>query len=155
MQQLTPLQAFEKIKHYCVYQGRCHQEVRNKLYEYGLTSKDVEGIIVQLIEENLLNEERFAFSYVSGKVNIKKWGINKIKYQLKSKGISSYIINKAIASIVSETYDKNLEELISQKQRLMKKERQAIMQLKLLQFLLSKGYEASHIQQSIKRHFEK
>ncbi len=59
-QNFTPGQAIPKIKQYCAYQERCHAEVRDKLYSYGLYKKEVEPIISLLITENYLNEERFA-----------------------------------------------------------------------------------------------
>ena len=60
--------ALEKIKQYCAYQERCHSEVRNKLYGFGLNSEEIETIISTLIQENFLNEERFALAYAGGKL---------------------------------------------------------------------------------------
>ncbi len=56
----NPQQALQKLKHYCGYQERSHAEVKEKLYSFGLYKNDVETIISQLIEEDYLNEERFA-----------------------------------------------------------------------------------------------
>ena len=64
--------ALVKAEHYCAYQERAQQEIRDKLYEWGLWSDDVEGIISELIETNFLNEERFTQAYVSGKFRIKQ-----------------------------------------------------------------------------------
>ena len=62
--------AFRKIKHYCAYQERAHAEVKQKLYGYGLYKNEVEQLISQLIEENYLNEERFAIAFAGGKFQI-------------------------------------------------------------------------------------
>ena len=53
-------QAIQRIRHYCAYQERAQQEVRDKLYELGMTMDEVEEIMSDLIAENFLNEERFA-----------------------------------------------------------------------------------------------
>src|ERR1700693_812271 len=74
LQNLTPEQAIPKIKQYCAYQERCHAEVKDKLYSFGLHRKDVDEIIVLLIGENYLNEERFAIQYAGGKFRMKHWG---------------------------------------------------------------------------------
>ena len=82
VQNLTPKQAFPKIKQFCAYQERCHSEVKEKLYGYGLNKDDVEELISKLIEENYLNEERFAIVFAGGKFRSKNWGKVKIKYEL-------------------------------------------------------------------------
>jgi len=64
--------ALAKLRHYCAYQERCHQEVRSKLLKLGVRGYDLELIISELIEENFLNEERFARSYARGKFRIKR-----------------------------------------------------------------------------------
>ena len=55
---LTPAQALEKIKHYCAYQERCHAEVKDKLYAYGLTKNETDETLLYLIENNYLDEQR-------------------------------------------------------------------------------------------------
>jgi len=60
---LTPNEALNKIKLFCSYQERCHSEVKTKLFDFGLVVKDVDEILSKLIEENYLNEERFAILY--------------------------------------------------------------------------------------------
>ncbi|MEJ7684971.1 MAG: RecX family transcriptional regulator [Segetibacter sp.] len=74
---LTKEQALEKIKQYCGYQERCHSEVKDKLYSYGLQKNEVDEIISQLIENNYLNEERFAIQFAGGKFRMKNWGRKK------------------------------------------------------------------------------
>ena len=101
-QKFTPQQAVPKIKQYCAYQERCHVEVRDKLYSYGLIKPEVEEIIYTLITENYLNEERFAIHYAGGKFRMKQWGKNKIKLALKQKQISEYCIKKAL-KVIDET----------------------------------------------------
>src|ERR1041384_3800157 len=102
--ELTKEQAFKKIKQYCAYQERCHSEVREKLYSFELYKKDVEQIISQLIEENYVNEERFAIQYAGGKFRMKQWGKVKIKHALKQKQVSEYAIKKALKEINEKDY---------------------------------------------------
>src|SRR5687767_2477337 len=85
-----------KAQKYCAYQERCQQEVRSKLYGWGLWKEAVEGIIAELINENFINEERFAIAFAGGKFRIKKWGKTKIKLELKKRDISDYCIKQAL-----------------------------------------------------------
>ena len=90
-------QALQKLRHYCGYQERCHQEVKEKLYSLGLRKQDVETAIATLIEEDYLNEERFATQFAGGHFRLKQWGRVKIRFELKLKQVSEYNIKKALA----------------------------------------------------------
>lgn len=141
-QKLTPGQALQKIKHYCAYQERSHAEVKEKLYGFGLYKKEVEPIISTLIEENYLNEERFAIAYAGGHFRSKDWGRVKIKYQLKQKQVSEYCIKKALKAIDEEDYQKTLQRLFDQKLKTLKSEKNIFIKKRKLQdHLLQKGFE--------------
>jgi regulatory protein len=134
--------AFRKIKHYCAYQERAHAEVKQKLYGYGLYKNEVELLISQLIEENYLNEERFAIAFAGGKFRIKQWGKTKIKYELKLKQVSEYCIKKALKEISDEDYEKTLQKLTAEKLESLKSEKNIFTKRSKLQnYLVGKGYE--------------
>jgi regulatory protein len=137
----TPQQALAKIQDWCAYQERCQQEVRDKLYAFGLRSTDVETIIAQLISDNYLNEERFARAYAGGKFRIKKWGRIKIKAGLKAKRVSDYCIRKGLEEIEEREYRKTLQKLLNDKARLLAEKNRIRRKYKLLQFAFAKGYE--------------
>ena len=99
IKRLTKEQALPKIKHYCTYQERSHKEVKEKLYGFGLYKTDVEELLAQLIEEDYLNEERFAIQYAGGKFRMKQWGRVKIQSGLQERQVSTYCIRKAISAI--------------------------------------------------------
>ncbi|MFT3682375.1 MAG: regulatory protein RecX [Ferruginibacter sp.] len=149
-QKLTPQQAFPKIKQFCAYQERCHSEVQEKLYGYGLTGIEVGEIISRLIEENYLNEERYAIQFAGGKFRVKQWGRVKIKYELKQRNVSEYCIRKGLASIDNEAYFTTLEKLKEQKLQTLRGERNVFIKKRKLQdYLLSKGFEGSVIRESL------
>jgi regulatory protein len=142
---LTPDGAFTKIKHYCAYQERSHAEVKDKLYKYGLRKDDVETIISRLIEENYLNEERFAKQFAGGKFRLKKWGRVKISYELKQKRISQYNIKQGLEEIDEEQYQSLLRKLVADKWQKLKNEQHINRQVKTQQYLLQKGFELNLI----------
>jgi regulatory protein len=112
---LTPEMLRSKMEYYCAYQERCQQEVRNKLYELGGYTSDIEQTIAYLIENNFLNEERFAKAYAGGKFRIKHWGKIKIINELKSRYISSYCIKIALQQIDEDDYLDTLKKIIIKK----------------------------------------
>ena len=138
------------IIHYCNYQERCHNEVRNKLYELGCKTTEVNDLIALLIEKNLLNEERFARSYARGKFRIKHWGRNKIIQQLKLKKISDYCIKKGMSEIDEEVYENTLFKIAEKKWQELRTERNSrTKQVKLFRFLLQRGFETNFINTTI------
>lgn len=149
-QNFTPEQALPKIKQYCAYQERCHAEVKEKLYSYGLYKRDVEKLISDLIEENYLNEERFALQYAGGKFRIKHWGKNKIKQALKQKQVSDYCIKKALKEIDDKDYLKAFEKLVEQRMKTLKGEKNIfVKKRKLRDYLLQKGYENEMVNEEV------
>ena len=138
--------ALQKAKHYCAYQERCHKEVREKLYSFQLYKKDVEQLLTQLIEEDFLNEERFALAFARGRFNLKKWGKEKIKYELKQKQVSEYCIRKALNSIDTSNYNKTFISLASNKLKTLKSEKNIFIKKKKIKaFLQQKGFEPKMI----------
>jgi regulatory protein len=143
---LTKEQALQKAKHYCAYQERCHSEVKEKLYSFGLYKKDIEELLANLVEENYLNEERFAIQFAGGRFRIKQWGKVKIKYELKQKQVSDYCIKKALALINENDYQKTIQKLFWAKLKTLKSEKNIFIKKKKLQdHLLQKGFEIAVI----------
>jgi len=138
---LTPAQALIRAQLSCAYQERCQQEMRNKLYEWGLYSDAVENIIADLITTNYLNEERFSKTYAGGKFRIKKWGRIKIKIELKKRKISAYCIKKAMEEIEDKDYIQTLKQLISKKSKEIKGGKSQVRNYKIAQYAASRGFE--------------
>ena len=110
----------EKIQSYCHYQERCIKEVRNKLFSLKASNKTVDKILQSLIDNDYLNEDRYASMFIQGKLRIKKWGRIKLKYELRLKGIDIKIINKQINQINEEDYIKYFNEFSTNKINFLK-----------------------------------
>jgi regulatory protein len=149
--QLTKEQALQKLKHYCAYQERSHAEVKEKLYNLGVWKKEHDDIIAVLIEENYLNEERFAIAFARGKFRMKHWGRVKIKYELKQKQVSEYCIKKALKEIDEDEYLKTLQKLAEEKHASLKGEQYLIRKKKTIDYLAQKGFEMELIKQALEK----
>ncbi|MBC7948125.1 MAG: RecX family transcriptional regulator [Chitinophagaceae bacterium] len=139
--QLSPEEALQKLKHYCGYQERCHSEVREKLFQLGVWKKYHDEIIAGLIEENYLNEERFAIAYAGGKFRMKQWGKVKISYELKQKQVSEYCVKKAMKQIDENDYQATATKLAEKKYQDLTGEQYLVRKKKTIDYLLHKGYE--------------
>nr|WP_243729479.1 regulatory protein RecX [Salegentibacter sp. 24] len=139
----TVKEATIKLMQFCAYRDRSQKEVEEKLIEMKMIPAAQEQIIIQLMQEDFLNEERFARSFVRGKFRIKKWGRVKIKQELKFREISIPIIKIALSEIDPQEYSSTLNELAVKKLRLIKDPDKYKKKGKLADFLLRKGYESN------------
>jgi regulatory protein len=142
---LTKEQALQKLRQYCAYQERSHFEVQQKLWELGVYRSYHDEIISTLIEEDYLNESRFAKQYAGGKFRLKSWGRKKIYYGLKEKKVSDYNIKMALKEINEGDYLKTLNVLADKKYKELKGEQYLIRKKKTMDYLLQKGYESALI----------
>lgn len=152
---LTKEEALQKLRQYCAYQERSHSEVQQKLYELGIRKQDHDEIIATLIEEDYLNEERFAKAFAGGKFRMKDWGRKKIYYGLKEKKVSEYSIKQAMKEIDDEEYKKNLKELAQAKYESLRDEQYLVRKKKTIDYMLQKGYELDLVTRAINELTEK
>ncbi len=142
--------ALERMQKYCAYQERCHSEVRHKLLSLGIYGDALEEIIFDLIQENFLNEERFARSYARGKFRIKQWGRNKIIKELKVRQVSEYCIRMALEEIDEEEYLQTLKKLARKKWSEYRGMKNFERKGRLARYLASRGFESELIWAELK-----
>lgn len=150
----TVKEATIKLMQYCAYRDRSQKEVEEKLIDMRMIPAAREKIIIELMRENFLNEERFARSFARGKFRIKKWGKNKIKQELKAREISTPLIKIALTEIDQEDYIATLQELAEKKSLLIKEKDPFIKRNKLSNFLIQKGYEPSLVYEVCSDYFK-
>jgi len=139
----TVQEATKKLEHYCAYQERCHQEVRQKLKSMRMIPEAIDVIIVHLLKHNFLNEERFAKVFVRGKFNIKHWGLNRLTYELKRKGIGKVNINEALRQI-EEDYIMVFNDLAEKKVKTINETNILKKRKRFINYFLFRGWE-SHL----------
>jgi regulatory protein len=146
----TPSEAKQKIYRYCAYQERAHQEVRDKLYEYGLHQNEVEEILTQLITEGFLNEERFARAFAGGKFRMKKWGKLKIVHELESRGLTKNCIRAGLSEIDPQDYLATLQEVAQKKMDQTLIENVYARREKVANYAIQKGFEPELVWKIVK-----
>ena len=137
----TVEEALSRLQRYCSYQERCHKEVKDKLKSMNMIPEAIDHIVVTLIQDNYLNEERYAQTFVRGKFKIKKWGRNKLRRELTRREISKININNALSEISEEEYLRTFHDLAEKKFSLLKESNRLKRKRKLANYLLYRGWE--------------
>src|SRR3546814_7862060 len=111
------------------------------LYAIGVSSSLVEEVIVELIQQDFINEERFARAWAGGKFRLKGWGRIKIKRGLQLKRVSDYCIRAGLSEIDEEAYRERLRSLLDEKLRGSPKGNAFLQRKKAAAYAISRGYE--------------
>ena len=139
-----------KLEHFCAYQERCYYEVEQKLFDFQLSTSEREAILIYLIENNYINEERFASIYTQSKLHQKKWGKVRIKIELKARKISEYLINKSLKEIDEQEYFHTFETLAEKHWDSILERNSLKKNKKFCDFLLRKGWEKELVYAKVK-----
>ena len=146
---LTLLEAQKKMEHYCAYQERCHKEVVKKLQELGMIPISIDTIVSKLVEDNYLNETRFAQSYARGKFRIKKWGKIRIRRELKARNLSDYNIKKALEEISDLDYNTTFLELFEKRKKEVYENIPSVQKKKIISYMVYREWELEKIYEGI------
>ncbi|MCF0199792.1 MAG: RecX family transcriptional regulator [Bacteroidales bacterium] len=138
---LSPDQVLDKMAKYCAYQERCLKDVVDKMKAFDLNEDDKKEILNYLIDNRFVDNERFARSFVRGKVNQSGWGVNKIRFHLLQKGIEKSIIDEALQGLDDENYRQRLCDILKSKLKTVKAENDFEKRRKLAAYAIQKGFE--------------
>lgn len=147
---LTPDQVLDKMAKYCAYQERCVKDVRDKLKTFEIPEEEKAKILDYLLDNRFVNDERFAKSFVRGKVNQSGWGVNKIRFHLIQKGIDKDIIEEALGQTDEEAYRQRLIEILKTKAKTVKADSDFEKKRKIAAYAMQKGFEGSLVWEVLK-----
>ena len=142
-------EAKAKLQQYCAYQDRCHKGVIEKLKSMNMIPEAIDIIVSELIQDNFLNEERFAKSFARGKFRIKKWGRLRIVRELKFRAISKYNIDIALKEIDENEYLNTLDELTRKRAKAVKETNPFKRKKKIADYLFYRGWESHLVYEKI------
>lgn len=140
----------QKIEHYCAYQERCHEEVVSKLWSMKLNSSEIDEVVVHLIEQNFLNESRFACSFARGKHRIKHWGKIRIINELKMRHINQTLINIALKEITPEEYVETFYLLSERHWKSLTEKNTLKKRKKFCDYMLRRGFESNLVYEKVR-----
>ena len=143
-------EATQKIEYFCSYQERCHEEVVAKLRSMKMDSDEIDQIMVHLITENFINEERFACSFARGKHRIKHWGKIRIVNELRFKNISQTLINIALKEISTEEYLETFHSLAERHWETIRETNMIKKRKKFSDYMLRRGFESNLVYEKVR-----
>jgi len=151
--ELSENEMINKIKVLCSRKEMCISDVRNKLKEWHLIPSKIDEIIQNLVQEQFIDEVRYAKSFVNDKSQLKSWGKRKILYFLEQKHIDKDAILQAINAIDADDYSEELQEVIQKKHKLLAKRitEKKVLRQKVVQFCISKGYSYEDITKAMRK----
>lgn len=148
---LTPDQVLDKMAKYCAYQERCVKDVRDKLKTFDIPQEEKDKILDYLLDNRFVNDERFAKSFVRGKINQSGWGVNKIRFHLIQKGIDKETIDEALAHTDEEVYRQRLIDILRTKSKTVMAENDFEKKRKLAAYAMQKGFEGNLVWDILKK----
>lgn len=128
----------------CASREYASEDIRLKLYSWGLDTSGTISVMSKLTKENFVNDKRYSEAFVKDKYNQNKWGKVKIAAHLRAKSIPSEFIESALAAIDDKEYRQTIRDILTSHRRFIKAKNQFDLKGKLLRFGFSKGFE-SHI----------
>ncbi|MBR1387382.1 MAG: RecX family transcriptional regulator [Alloprevotella sp.] len=145
----TPDQLFDRAATLCAHREVCRDDVRQKLYAWGARSEWVDDLLDRLVDEQYIDEQRYAEAFVHDKALFNQWGRVKIRHMLEMKQLPASLIEQALQTIDEDQYTGQLRELLLQKLPTIRAKNEYERAQKLLRFAAGRGYEAELIFQTI------
>ena len=147
---LTPDQVLDKMAKYCAYQERCTKDVTDKLKTFDIPETDKKEILDYLTDNRFVDDERFARSFVRGKINQSGWGVNKIRFHLMQKDIDKELIDEALGQTDEEVYRQRLIDILKTKSKTVKAASDYEKKRKLAAYAMQKGFEGPLVWEVVK-----
>ncbi|MBS2209803.1 regulatory protein RecX [Carboxylicivirga mesophila] len=147
-------QALNKAAALCSRKEYCTTDIRKKLVNWELGDEEVEAVLVRLVNEKFIDDSRYASYYVKDKFLFNGWGRIKIRFMLRSKGLSSSMIDEALEQIVDADYSEKLAELLHSKNRQIKNKDAWQTKAALVRFAQSRGFEPDIVYRLIDQYLE-
>ena len=147
---LTPDQVLDKMAKYCAYQERCVKDIKDKLKTFDIPQEEKTKILDYLLDNRFVNDERFAKSFVRGKINQSGWGMNKIRFHLMQKGIVKELIDEALGQTNEEVYRQRLIDILKTKAKTVKAASDFEKKRKLAAYAIQKGFEGNLVWEVLK-----
>lgn len=141
----TLTEAKRALENYCAYQERAHSEVVEKLRGMRMIPEAIDAVVDHLIQEDFLNEERFARAYVRGKFNQKHWGKKRLIQGLKQKQLSAFAIKAGMSELIELDYRGSFETLARRITETTQGGKTAASKKKIADYLLYRGWESEWV----------
>lgn len=133
----------------CSQREMCLRDIDDKLARYELEADACERIKQQLVRERYVDEERYATYFARDKARFNGWGPQKIRFELRQKGIPSATVDEAIESVGNDLFAEQLLRAIEAKVRTKSNADQRKLWASLMRFGVSRGFDYAAVKKAI------
>ena len=124
---------------------RSKKELEEYLKKKKYDQKDIEETIKRLQSQDLLNDEKFAKSYINDKLYLTNYGLTKIKNDLLKLGVEEYIINAIVNNIDLQVINDKLSKIIDKELKINSKLPTNKLNNKIINRCINLGYNYEDI----------
>ena len=139
-QPITEQEALLKLSALCARAEHSSGEMLEKMRRWQLPDDARERVLDRLIDEQFVDDERFARLFVREKIRFDHWGRRKIEQALYLKGVDSSISRRVLDEVDDEAYVAELKKLLATKRRSVKAENDYELRQKLTKYALGRGF---------------
>lgn len=140
----------DRLRGLCSKREYCRSDIMKKALPALEGDHDEAMRVVDvLVEEKYVDDLRYASAYARDKSSISGWGAIKIRHMLASKGVAKAVIDEALAEIDDERASARLDRLVENKARSLADDPQK--KLKLLRFIMGRGYGYDEVMHALER----
>jgi len=147
--------ALLRLQAQCSKREYCISDIRQKaLKAMDGDEEAAEEICKSLVEDNFVDDFRYAYAFAREKSALSGWGRIKISFALSAKKIDRETIGKALEEIDSDKAGDRLQKLLETKWRSLAggcKTPPQDAKLKLIRFALSRGYDYETVKPLIEK----
>ncbi len=133
--------ALAKAAAVCSRGEHAEAEIRRKVMQWGASADDADRVVDWLVDNNFVDNTRYAHAFVYDKTRFDMWGRTKIRHMLRQNGVSSATIEEAMEEIDETIYLSNLKTILTAKARTVNTEDAYKFKASLMRYAASRGYE--------------
>ena len=141
----APDEALGKLQQLCSRQEKCEADVVILLNRWGVEKEQHPAILASLRQDDYLSESRYVAAFVKDKIKFEHWGMVKIAYMLRHKGISRKVTEEALRHIDISEYRAMITRELEKKRKSLRGSRRENW-AKLARYGASRGYEMEYMQ---------
>lgn len=136
----TEQEAYQKLSALCAMSEQCCWDVEKKMKRWEMPEELMKRVVMKLVQEKFIDEQRFAKAFVRDKFRYNHWGRVRIEQELKMRKISLRHIEEGLEEIDTQDNLESLRSIIEKKRPSVKGKNEYEIRGKLIRFALGRGF---------------
>ncbi len=130
---------------------RSEKEIKDKLKQKNFSTDVIDATIQYFKKLDLVNDRQFAQKWIESRL-LKPFGINRIRFELRTKGVDEVIIQKQLEDALDDFPEEDVVSSLAQRRAtLYKGIDKAKIKQRLYGYLVRKGFQSTAIFKALKK----